>query len=206
MTPTHVKQVLIAARTSSEIQLVDVRSQEEHAVSVIAGAKLVPTVYESDAENNIEQAVLAATLTSAGTKAVIFYCATGQRACIAVRRGRGATFVHPTRCTTPVAPHLQAGRAHLRHLLSRSTIQAAALKAKLQGMHVSCMCGGAIGWYNEGFPVVDPAGRPVQALHPGSRRVLGYITEPNLFHLPKRGGIVTREKSSRPTSSTGQQH
>lgn len=67
------------------------------------------------------------------------------------------------------------------------------LRDRLPGMHVAALCGGAIAWYNDGFPVVDPQGRPVQALHPGSRRVLGYITAPNAFHLPKRAGLVTRD-------------
>lgn len=86
MTAAHARQVAQQARGAQEVQFVDVRSAEEQAVSVLPGARLVPTAFNSDEDNNVEKAVLAAGISPQGCKAVVVYCATGQRACIAVRR------------------------------------------------------------------------------------------------------------------------
>lgn len=62
------------------------------------------------------------------------------------------------------------------------------LAEKLEGkVEVRNLVGGIVAWYNAGGEVVDGEGNPVEAVHPGQRRCIGFVTRArkNAFKFPK---------------------
>ena len=52
---------------------------------------------------------------------------------------------------------------------------AAPLLAEKIGAPAHNLCGGIIAWYNAGGQVVDAEGTPVEAVHPGTKRCIGFV-------------------------------
>jgi|AntAceMinimDraft_1070359.scaffolds.fasta_scaffold30629_2 rhodanese-related sulfurtransferase len=64
---------------------------------------------------------------------------------------------------------------------------AAALLSKKIGAPAHNLCGGIIAWFNAGGEVVDVEGRSVEAVHPGSKRCIGFVKpRKNTFKFGKK--------------------
>ena len=66
-------------------------------------------------------------------------------------------------------------------------LAAPVLAEKLEGKYeVRNLVGGIVAWYNAGGEVVDEGGVPVEAVHPGQRRCIGFVRpRKNSFKFPK---------------------
>jgi rhodanese-related sulfurtransferase len=66
-------------------------------------------------------------------------------------------------------------------------LAAPVLAEKLEGKYeVRNLVGGIVAWYNAGGEVVDEGGVPVEAVHPGQRRCIGFVRpRKNAFKFPK---------------------
>ena len=65
----------------------------------------------------------------------------------------------------------------------RSSAVAPALSALLGGVQVRSLCGGILGYYNEGGNVKSAGGSIVQAVHPYSIALKGLVTRGNAFKM-----------------------
>lgn len=64
---------------------------------------------------------------------------------------------------------------------------AAPLLAEKVGAPAHNLCGGMIAWYNAGGEVRDQEGNPVEAVHPGSKRCIGFVRpRKNTFKFGKK--------------------
>mmetsp|Transcript_26278 Transcript_26278/g.67962 ORF Transcript_26278/g.67962 Transcript_26278/m.67962 type:complete len:306 (+) Transcript_26278:1-918(+) len=82
---------------------------------------------------------------------------------------------------------------------TRAASVAAQLSTHLHGKTVYNLCGGVIEWFNKEGEVVDPAGKPVQAVHPYQRDLLPFIDRPNEYKMPNAEAKKSAMKSSAKT-------
>ena len=146
-----VKRVDSMTRDEKKICVVDCRSPDERAVSIIKDSVPLGDVkFVSFEDNNVEAVAGGADVSAAceGADVVVCVSAVGAEGGIAA----------------PILAEKLEGKVEVRNLV-----------------------GGIVAWYNAGGEVVDGEGNPVEAVHPGQRRCIGFVTRArkNAFKFPK---------------------